>query len=347
METFKRGPGWITNPKETKRLHSYWTKGEGAAKIKWGAPNDFYRCRQHLSKYIGPRYVDQTCAQWHKDALGYWPAEHDGPKHTAGLESFVNIDIGKTLTASIKPVMKPPREWFTDPGFTAKTPISVTQSGRFFGHIATWDQCHTGYGEDMCTLAPRNNTDYSYFRLGSVLCDDDKEVFVGKITMNTGHASADLNYENTIGHYDHTGFVAAYVNVGEDKFGIWCSGWVSPSLTEEQIVTLRGATISGDWRAVRGNLELVAALAVNVPGFPVPRTSLAASGGKQTSLVAAGIVVPSETLDLGEIITRGIEEYERRKSEGERLTVAREAVSKYALELKMEQLADTIARDFK
>jgi hypothetical protein len=35
---------------------------------------------------------------------------------------------------------------------------------------------------------------------------------------------------------------------------------------------------------------MVAALVVNTPGFPIPRTALAASGGQQVSLVAAGIV---------------------------------------------------------
>jgi hypothetical protein len=50
---------------------------------------------------------------------------------------------------------------------------------------------------------------------------------------------------------------------------------------------------------------LVAALAVNVPGFPIPRIGLAASGGKQSALVAAGIAIPglSETpIDLNTIV---------------------------------------------
>lgn len=52
--------------------------------------------------------------------------------------------------------------------------------------------------------------------------------------------------------------------------------------------------ISGDWRSIGGHLELVAALAVNVPGFPVPRPALAASAGRQTALVAAGVVVAND-----------------------------------------------------
>jgi hypothetical protein len=40
---YGRGPGWITNPVATKRIHDYWTKKgqEGYAKIGWGTAGDF------------------------------------------------------------------------------------------------------------------------------------------------------------------------------------------------------------------------------------------------------------------------------------------------------------------
>jgi hypothetical protein len=60
---------------------------------------------------------------------------------------------------------------------------------------------------------------------------------------------------------------------------------------------LRAAPLSGDWRDVRGdNLELIAALAVNSPGFPVPRVGVAA--GIQVSLVAAAVVAPAEPAEF-------------------------------------------------
>jgi hypothetical protein len=90
-------------------------------------------------------------------------------------------------------------------------------------------------------------------------------------------------------HYDSTSSGVADIAIGEDDFGIWVAGSVRPGVTEEQIYELRASDISGDWRDTGGSdLELVAALAVNVNGFPV--ISVAASGGRQTSLVAAGRV---------------------------------------------------------
>lgn len=87
LVTFDRGPGWITDPKETKRIHDYWTKkGQpGYAKIAWGTNGDFTRCTRLVGEKIATnspekaRFIKQTCAQWHHDALGYWPGQANMP----------------------------------------------------------------------------------------------------------------------------------------------------------------------------------------------------------------------------------------------------------------------------
>ena len=57
-------------------------------------------------------------------------------------------------------------------------------------------------------------------------------------------------------------------------------------LTDEEIRDLKSAPMSGDWRRIGGNLELMAVLAVNLPGFPVLRTkALVASGATQSLFV--------------------------------------------------------------
>src|SRR5690606_26261646 len=129
-----------------------------------------------------------------------------------------------------------------------------------------------------CTTAPRGD-DYSLFHLGTVRTTGG-EVAVGTITMNTGHADTrGLSAAQASAHYDNTGTQVAYVRAGEDDFGPWVAGALSPDCTDEDLRRLRAAKLSGDWRPVRGRLTLVAALAVNVPGFPVPRpTQVVASG---------------------------------------------------------------------
>ena len=295
------GPGWLTHPADTDRLRDYWTHGKGAAKIGWGTPGDFNRCRANLAKYVKPMYLSGYCANRHYDALGFWPGDH-ARKHSLGVTASGEPD-GPFMTLVADATERPNGDWFTDPLLTGPSPVVVTEDGRIFGHLATWGTCHIGIS-DVCITPPSSPTDYSFFRTGSVLTTTG-EVPVGQITMGTGHANLRLNASRTIAHYDNTGTVVADVAAGEDEHGIWISGAVRASATPEQIAALRGSALSGDWRTIRGHLELVAALAVNVPGFPIPRIGLAASGGKQSALVAAGIAIPglSETpIDLNTIV---------------------------------------------
>jgi len=100
-----------------------------------------------------------------------------------------------------------------------------------------------------------------------------------------------------LAHYDSTSSAVADVTCGEDEHGIWVAGWVRPGTSDEMVTALRASAVSGDWRSVDGNLELIAVLAVNVPGFGIPRVRIAAAGERQISLVASGIVEPTEPPD--------------------------------------------------
>lgn len=202
-------------------------------------------------------------------------------------------EADEVITASaFDDIVKPPAEWFVDPNFSELTPITITDDGHVFGHGAAWRSCHTGY-KDACVSPPREpHGDHTYFRLGEVLCADGSRVAVGSITLGTGHAPtrAGLTAQAAAEHYDNTGAVVALVASGEDDHGIWVNGYVKPGTPAARIAELRAAPLSGDWRRIGGQLRLVAFLAVNHPGFPVPRTSAFVSNRKQLALVAAGVV---------------------------------------------------------
>lgn len=205
--------------------------------------------------------------------------------------------------------VRPPAAWFVDPALDGPTPLTVTDDGRVFGHLATWGTCHIGRA-DICLTAPTSKTDYSYFLTGAVVVDNEVDgcdecgkkgqtVATGAITLGTGHAALvdyegnPLNPRAAASHYDDATFAVADVAAGEDAYGIWIAGALRPGITDEQVRALRGSALSGDWRKIGGNLELVAALAVNVPGFPIPRTQALAAAGDQFALVAAGVVSPT------------------------------------------------------
>lgn len=181
----------------------------------------------------------------------------------------------------------PPADWFANPNLNAPTPLTVSDDGRVFGHIAAWHVNHIGMTAG--TKPPRSKSKYAYFHTGVVRANDGKDYPVGQLTLAGGHASLEASAMDAARHYDDTGSAIADVRAGEDAFGIWVAGGLRPSATPEQIRALRASAPSGDWRPINGALELVAVCQVNVPGFPIARAYVAS--GQVHALVAAGAQV--------------------------------------------------------
>ena len=133
---------------------------------------------------------------------------------------------------------------------------------------------------------PRSASNYQFFRTGVVRADDGTDVTVGSITLVGGHAPLQASAEKAAAHYDNTQSAFCDVVASEDRFGIWLSGSLRPSVTPEQIRSARASAISGDWRNINGRLELVRVCSVNTPGFMTTRTMVAS--GAVNALVAAG-----------------------------------------------------------
>lgn len=198
-------------------------------------------------------------------------------------EHYDEDDYHASLVAAGAPLV-PPRDWFRDPGLKQPTPIEVTDDGKVYGHIALWNVDHIGL--PRATKPPRSASNYAYFRTGVIRTDDGSDVPVGQLTLAGGHASMSASADEAVKHYDDTASAMADVSAGEDAHGIWISGALRTSATPEQVRALRASAPSGDWRPIRGRLELVAVCQVNVPGFPTVRSMVA--GGQVTALVAAG-----------------------------------------------------------
>ena len=192
------------------------------------------------------------------------------------------------MAASANYPIEPPAAWFADPQLAGKTALTVDSAGRVSGHLAAWGECHRDVSQRECVLAPRSAMEYAPYHLGEVLTAEGETVKVGKIIMDTRHADIRYGYLTAAIHYDDTGDEIAVVRAGEDEFGIWVAGIIVPEATPQQVAKLRRSPLSGDWRAVNGNLELTAALAVNVPAFPV----YAMDGDDRFALTAAGVIPP-------------------------------------------------------
>ena len=178
----------------------------------------------------------------------------------------------------------PPKSWFENPGLSKAIPLTVTDEGRVYGHIAAWHVDHIGMA--FGTRPPRSKSKYAYFHTGVIRADDGTDVPVGQLTLAGGHASLEASAVEAARHYDDTASAIADVHAGEDAYGIWVAGSLRPGASPEQIRALRASAPSGDWRPIKGGLELVAVCQVNVPGFPIARARVAS--GQVMALVAAG-----------------------------------------------------------
>ena len=233
----------------------------------------------------------------------------------------------------------PPAEWLQNPKLKAATPLTVTDDGRVFGHIAAWHVNHIGMTAG--TKPPRSKSKYAYFHTGVLRADDGKDYPVGQLTLAGGHASLDANALDAARHYDDTGSAIADVHAGEDAYGIWVAGALRPSASPEQIRALRASAPSGDWRPINGALELVAVCQVNVPGFPIARARVAS--GQVYALVAAGaqVLAKMKSDPLTELAQR-VETLEAKENQ-ELASKAAEAKQKFAT-VKAEKQAALSAK---
>lgn len=158
-----------------------------------------------------------------------------------------------------------PDQYLTEPTEIQMDP----ETGRIFGHLACFGSCHRSIQAE-CVMAPRSPSDYSQFHTSpAVRLDDGTRLPVGRLTVGTGHAPDTISGAAAMAHYDNTGTCYALVRAYETPVGIEISGMAAPWATAEQIEMGLAAPLSGDWRDFGQGLDLIAALAVNTPGFAV------------------------------------------------------------------------------
>jgi hypothetical protein len=284
-----------------ENLAEYWTTGEGAAKIRWGTSGDFERCRRALAEYVSPGQLSGMCANLHHRATGKWPGEQAALMASIGTdEAIADLYIGTEKSGWGRPFIESD---FRMRELTEPTPITITDDGEVYGHLAVWGTCHTGFS-DMCVMPPQSKIDYALFHTGAVRLDDGRDLPVGKLTVGAGHANGKLAAQPAAAHYDNSAFAASVVRAYDDPIGIQLSGRIIPGCPEDKVEELRRSPLSGDWRAYQGNLELIAALGVNTPGFPVLRTMVASVNGRQVSLIAAGALQPTPEDRIAKLATR-------------------------------------------
>jgi hypothetical protein len=241
---------------------------------------------------IVPRGVFAAAAAVQGARTGSAPEDAAAMKSVLrGIYARMDRPAPFAMTAAAAPSQLPPLDWFRQPDLDRLTPLTISDTGRVFGHIAGWGQCHIGL--PGCVTPPNSVSDYVYFHVGEQPTADGAVLPVGTLVAGPTHCrDLQAGFRAAQQHYDDPSAAVAKVMAGEDDYGIWVAGWMLPGATQEALRIFRSSPVSGDWRRVAGNLEMVAVCSVNAPGFPVPRARVAFSNGHQQALIGTFGITP-------------------------------------------------------
>lgn len=213
--------------------------------------------------------------------------------------------VASAIARLVEPESKVfPSAWFSNPGLGRAVPLRIEMdTRRTYGYVAEWGTCHVGM-TGMCQEVPQSTSNYGYFLKG-IIDTDEGEQPVGCLTFG-GHAKEKMRLSAAAAYYDKPEAVRAFVNVGEDEHGIWFAGIIPDDVSDADIMKMRAiGAVSGDWREIRGALELIGVPVVNSPGFPLRR--LVASAGRQITLIGAGALRPEPQKVLVAAATVGMD----------------------------------------
>ena len=252
----------------------------------------------------------------------------------AVIAAATDYEIVRT-PAVVVDLNRPPDDWFTRPDVDGPVPGMISEDGRVFRYVAMWDTCHIGFA-GQCVTPPRGAS-YTAFLTGQVVTASGAVIPVGPLVVDDGHAPVDWSVDRVSRYYANTVLAAAYVTVGEDEWGVWVAGALSPRASLDQTEVLRRHPLSGDWRPLDGGYGLVAAVAVNSPGFVVPHVLAAASGDPGMLVTVGDSPVPVEPVSDLVLVAAAIEALAGRVSD----TLAR--LDAEALNMAADRVAEALA----
>ena len=230
-----------------------------------------------------------------------------GPDATAPEAVVAEQAVAAAAAQDLR--VRPPLAWFTMPepefgdpmlvqqdaaGERWGVPLTITDEGQVYGHLALWGECLRGR-DQVCISPPDSPTAYSEFLTGAgVLTAEGRTVTTGRMVVGCAHYPTSGVDRSTFGvvrdYYADAGLGWADVAVTSGAFGPWLAGRVDPLVTEAQLSVVRNLPPSGDWnRGPDGAMELCAVLSVNKPGFPVRREAIVAAALPPEALEAGAL----------------------------------------------------------
>jgi hypothetical protein len=289
------GKGWLIDNEEGRKAHLLLS-----TKAVKGNSVDLADVNHEMTNFTDEFGVEKAGVKFKRAKIGMTtivplPAfpeatvELDGTPLEASFAT-TSIEFGTAVLPEIH-TTDVSATWFSSGMPRKPYPLTIESNGRVHGYLATWATNHLSTSG---RVKPPRGKGYRYFNTSTVLTNDGP-VSTGPLVLGGDHASVNLGWTDAADHYAATSLAWADVHVTDDRHGIRVNGMVRPGTPPEAIHAARASRLSGDWRRIDGHMELIAALSVNAPGFPIGR-DFSANGQTDTMiLMTPDRFEPSET----------------------------------------------------
>lgn len=224
----------------------------------------------------------------HIEAHRVFPSLFPLSEVLAIADSLIELPLDDVLTAA-GVVDLPTIDDFIPPPDMPPGSGHFVEGRKVWGRLAEWNVPHIGI-DGKPVYAPRNTTGYRWFHTKRTKIQGPngvERIKIGHLTFGCGHAGRELDHIAAAAHYENSRYRGAKVRMVDDQYGPVYAGVLCGGVEGQRLEEFEESDTSGDWRRIMGHLELIAALCVNIGGFPKVGLGLAASG-EVMSLVAAG-----------------------------------------------------------
>ena len=268
-------PGLDHRPGGHQADHDYWTKpGRRATPRSTGeCGGDFNRCRALVGEKIAEnspedlRFLNQICAQWHHDALGYLARSSTCRSRHHAAETW-RRSVGPGGRAGRLRRPQGPRRLVRRPAADRTHPPDRHRGGP--GVRPHRGVVHLPHRLRRTSASPRRTQPPATPTSPPAGAPRRRLARPGPgcISLGGGHAGGRLRPRGAIEHYDSTSTAVADVAVGEDDHGIWCAGWVRPGTSDDVVTRCGPATSPGTGARSAASMEMIAALGGQRRRFP-------------------------------------------------------------------------------
>lgn len=227
--------------------------------------------RQRLSALIQRDGERQVAAFSPGRMIAAGEARRFDPSATPEIEEPGDGELRQAAASRLRVATFEPAV-FEREALTGPLKWTIEPSGRFHGHLFTWESCHRSFaGRCETPLFLRRDPEFGDFHVGEACLSTGGKVRVGVLTYAALHApeARGLSAAQLTQLMEDTGAQLGPCRLHVDEFGLQAVGQLWEDVSPEQAARALAGFPSYDARRVSGRWRLFGLHVVNTPGHTV------------------------------------------------------------------------------